>query len=134
MMFRYQLRTRYSETGQDGIIHHSCFVIYLEEARIEFLKSIGCHIGELEKKHVFCPVVDLQVKYRKPLYVLDEVTIEVVVESFSKVKFAFGYTLFRDKEKVATAIGSHCFVNASFKPIPILPGVMAVFKEASLDR
>ena len=41
MAFQYTIQTRYSETAQDGIIHHPSYAVYFEIARIEFFKSIG---------------------------------------------------------------------------------------------
>ncbi|MBY0528631.1 MAG: acyl-CoA thioesterase [Rhabdochlamydiaceae bacterium] len=118
-MFNVKLRTRYSETGQDGIIHHSAYVIYLEEARVEFFKSIGCDINVLEKEEIFCPVVDLSMKYLKPLYSLQEIVVQVSVLSSSKVRFVLEYQIFREGSCVATGTTSHCFTNGAFKPIPI---------------
>ena len=88
MAFQYTIQTRYSETAQDGIIHHPSYAVYFEIARIEFFKSIGIDISEMKKKGIFCPVVDLFLKYLKPLHSLEEISIEVSVASFSKVRFS----------------------------------------------
>ncbi len=111
--------TRYSETAQDGIIHHSSYVIYLEVARIEFFKGIGCDINALEKRKIFCPVVDLSLKFIKPLYSLEKIEVAIEIESSSKVRFSLKYQILRDNECVASATSSHCFVNEHFKPIAI---------------
>jgi len=118
-MYKHTIRTRYSETGQDGIIHHSSFVIYLEVARLEFFKQLGCDINELEKKKIFCPVVDLSLNYLKPLRSLEDIIIQISVETFSKVRFSLSYQVLKEELCVATGSVSHCFLNESFKPIPI---------------
>lgn len=127
MIFSWPIRTRYSETGQDGIIHHSSYVVYLEVARLEFFRSIGCDINALEKEKIFCPVVDLFLKYQKPLHSLEDILVFVKVERFSKVRFALGYQILRKDEVVAVAATTHCFVNESFKPIAIPDTVLARF-------
>ena len=119
MKFEYPIRTRYSETAQDGIIHHSTYVIYLEVARIELFKSIGCDINALEKEKIFCPVVELSLKYLKPLYSLEDIIVAVTVEACSKVRFSLKYQILRDAACIAHATSSHCFVNELFKPIAI---------------
>lgn len=119
MTFKYPIRTRYSETGQDGIIHHSSYVIYLEVARCEFFKILGCDVNELEKNRMFCPVVDLYMKYLKPLHSLEDIVVEVTVGEVSKVKFSLNYRILRGETCVATATVSNCFLNESFKPIAI---------------
>lgn len=128
-VFKVGMRTRYSETGQDGIIHHSSYVIYLEEARVEFFKSIGCDINAFEKQKIFCPVVDLVVKYHKPLLSLEEIVVQVSVQSFSKVRFVLEYQILREESCVATGTTSHCFTNELFKPIPIPLELLQAFEK-----
>ena len=92
-MFRLQLKTRYVETDQGGIVHNSAYIIYLENARIDFLQSMGLDMNEIEKQGMQCPVVSQSVKYLKPLNSLQEVTIHVWIESFGKVRFDLGYQI-----------------------------------------
>jgi acyl-CoA thioester hydrolase len=127
MTFKHSLRTRYSETGQDGIIHHSAFIIYLEVARVEFFKLLRCDINEIERQKMFCPVIDLSVKYLKPLRSLEDIVIHVTVGPFSKVRFCLNYQIFREETCVATASVSHCFLNEAFKPIPIPSQILEQF-------
>jgi acyl-CoA thioester hydrolase len=127
--FEYKIRTRYSETGQDGVIHHSAFVVYLEEARIEYMKSLGFDINELEQKRIFCPVVELQLKYLKPLHSYEEITIGMGLGEWSKVRFSLTYRVFREGIPVAHGTSSHCFVNAAFKPVALPNELMEQFKK-----
>jgi acyl-CoA thioester hydrolase len=119
MHYTYCLSTRYSDTAQDGIIHHSSYVLYLEEARIAFLKSLGFDINDYEKNHIISPVVDLYIKYLKPLHSSEEISIHIEVLNTTKVRFALGYTLFSKGQIVCKAQTNHCFTNTSFKPIGI---------------
>jgi acyl-CoA thioester hydrolase len=128
-MFNIKVRTRYSETGQDGIIHHSSYVVYLEEARIAFFTALGIDINALEQQKIFCPVVDLYLKYLKPLYSMQDVRVQVAIESCSKVRFALTYRILRDDVCVAQGTTSHCFTNASFKPIPIPQEMLQSFNQ-----
>ena len=73
----------------------------------------------MEKKKLFCLVSDLSVKYLKPLHSLEDITILVSIDSFSKVRFRLNYEILRNEESIALGKTSHCFVNGSFKVIPI---------------
>jgi acyl-CoA thioester hydrolase len=119
MKYQYPLYTRYVETAQDGIIHHSSYVVYLEAARIEFLKSKGWDINSIEKMKMYSPVVDLSIKYKKILLSLENIIIEVDIDVCSDFRFCFNYKIIRKDECIAIAKSSHCFVNQSFKLIPI---------------
>lgn len=130
MTFRYQIRTRYAETGQDGIIHHSSYVVYLEAARIEFMqKELEFDLNVLEKSKIYCPVVDLSIKYLKPLYSLEDIDVEVALDAFSKVRFSMQYKIFRKGVQVTEATTSHCFSNEAFKPIAIPKDLTKRFQE-----
>lgn len=130
MSFSHKIRTRYSETGQDGIIHHSAYVVYLEEARCEFFKTLGCDVNWIEQNKTFCPVIDLSLKYLKPLRSLEDIVIEVSVEAVSRVRFSLHYTIFREKECIVKGVVTNCFLNEAFKPIGIPEKVLESLKKA----
>src|SRR3990167_6432373 len=102
MHFSYPIQTKYHETAQDKIIHHSSYVIYLEVARIQFFQEIGCYINELEKKEIYCPVLELSLKYQKKLFSLQDIVVEVSIQAFSKVRFFLSYKIFHQKICVFT--------------------------------
>jgi Predicted thioesterase len=53
--FKHRIKVRYAETDQMGIVHHSNYIIYFEEARTAFMESIGKPYHEMEKKrHSSC--------------------------------------------------------------------------------
>ncbi|MFY7842812.1 MAG: acyl-CoA thioesterase [Rhabdochlamydiaceae bacterium] len=126
-MTRSLIKTRYVETGQDGIIHHSSFVIYLEEARVDFFQSMGVCINALEAEGVFCPVVHLSLDYLKTVKFSDVLIVKTSLKSFEAVKFYLDYQIFREQEAVCRAYSKHCFLNKAFKPIPIPKLIRAQF-------
>ena len=52
----YRRKAQYHETDQMGIIHHSNYVKWMEEARIDFMKELGFGYGEVEKRGIVSPV------------------------------------------------------------------------------
>lgn len=132
MLFEHKIHTRYVETAQDGIIHHSSFIIYLEEARIAYLQKLGFDINDLEKKKFLYPITDLSIKYIKPLYSLEDITLQVFLESFSKARFTFHYKILRQEALCATASTTECILNELFKPSPLPSDLIEIFtKEKS---
>jgi acyl-CoA thioester hydrolase len=87
---RHTIRVRYGESDQMGFAHHGAYVTWLEEARIEWLRAAGTSYRELEASGVLMPVIECQVRYRKPLRFDDVVELETgIVESGpSRVTFA----------------------------------------------
>lgn len=72
-----------------GYAHHSAFVVWLEEARIEWLRGIGHSYRDLEAQGVLMPVVEVQIAYKKPFRFDDEVelTTEAVALGRSRIQF-----------------------------------------------
>lgn len=52
-------RVRYGETSQMGVAYHANYLHYLDLGRTEYLRARGCSIGELERRGVFLPVVEI---------------------------------------------------------------------------
>lgn len=129
MAFRHTLRTRYSETGQDRVIHHPNYIIYFEVARLELFKTIECDINDLERMKIYCPVIDVAVQYLKPLYSLEDIVVEIKVGATTGVRFSLNYEVLREDVLIAKGTVSHCFVNESFKPIPIPKNTLKHLKE-----
>ena len=58
-------RANYYETDKMNIVHHTNYIRYFEEARIDFMRQICCSCAELEKLGSIIPVVDAYAKYHK---------------------------------------------------------------------
>lgn len=91
MTFTYHRRIHFYETDAMGIVHHAVYLLLIEEARTEMLRSQGIlrRIG-LEK--VNYPVLEAKMEYFKPLQFDDEVEILVKVRS-EKARLHFDYEL-----------------------------------------
>ena len=127
-MFKLHLKTRYVETDQGGIIHNSSYIVYLENARVDFLQSMGVNMNEIEKQGMQCPVVSQSVNYLKPLRSLQEIIVHVWIESASKVRFILGYKITCDEDIILTGQTEHCFLNSEFKPMPIPKNILEKFQ------
>ena len=67
----YERETFYYETDQMGIIHHSNYIRWFEESRIEFLKQIGIPYDEMERRGLLIPVLGVSCKYKKAFRYFD---------------------------------------------------------------
>ncbi len=117
----FERNINYYETDRMGIVHHSNYIRYLEEARCEFLKQIGFPYGELEKKGIMIPVLEVNCIYKHAVTFEDVIKIRVFVKEFSGLKFTVGYnvTNSRSGQEVIKAETKHCFTNRELRPIPL---------------
>lgn len=119
-MIPYKHTVQYYETDKMGITHHSNYIRWMEEARVDFLDQIGWNFARLESEGITSPVVSVECKYTTPTTFSDVVTIEVSVLEFKGVKLVIGYKMIKEDGKVAcVGSSSHCFVDKAGRPIKL---------------
>jgi len=115
--FRHPLRVRFSETDAMGIVHHSRYLPYLEEARVEYLRAAGHPYSALRAEGTDIAVLESWVQYRAPLRFDDEVTVHLRLASLTRATFQIAYLLTVADEVRSTAVTVHGCVNADGRAV-----------------
>ena len=120
-MSKYIHKVNYYETDKMGITHHSNYIRFMEEARMNFLSEIGYPITRLEEEGLTSPVVSVNCEYKHTTTYSDEIEIEVVMEKYTGVKLFLSYTMRNPNtnEIVAMASSTHCFIDENGRPIAV---------------
>jgi acyl-CoA thioester hydrolase len=102
-----ELRVRFAETDQMGIAHHAAYVVWLEAARVEWLRALGLRYRDLEDQGVSLAVTAVDVRYRQALRFDDRLRIDVALEEARSRRLRFGYRVVRlaDDEPTVDAAG-----------------------------
>lgn len=110
---------KYYETDKMGIVHHSNYVRWFEEARMDFLAKIGYPYDKMEEMGILSPVLAVSSKYKSVIKFGEHVEINTRVISFNGIKLVLGYEIKRLGTDEITTVGEseHCFVNEQFKPV-----------------
>jgi len=103
--FTHTLRVRYSETDAGGVAHHSSYVVWLEQARTEWMRASGKSYRDIESEGQFLVVTALQIKYLSPARYDDELIISVAEECRKRASVDLVYELAEGASgrRVATA-------------------------------
>lgn len=119
MVYETEIKVRYVETDQMGIVHHSNYFPWLEVGRTELFNSIGISYGELEKNGLLLPLIDTYCKYVCSAKYEDEIIIQTKIEELKLVQIKLSYTLVRKNDKKILAMGytTHVFANSYMKPV-----------------
>lgn len=106
-------KVQYYETDQMGIVHHSNYIRWFEEARLAFLEELNIGYAELEKKGIISPVVSVEAKYKHMCHLEDEVRIIPVVQKYDGICLEFSYQIINRSNGTVACEGksSHCFVD-----------------------
>src|SRR5688572_20049310 len=96
-----QIRVRYAETDQMGIVYHSNYFPYFETARAESIRDLGFTYADMEKMGVIMPVVDDHCRYLRPAVYDDLLTIRTVLKDLPvHHKIEFQHEVFNEKEEL----------------------------------
>ncbi|AND63285.1 thioesterase [Flavobacterium covae] len=117
--FDIQVRVRYAETDQMGVVYHGNYAQYFEMGRVEWLRNLGVSYKWMEENGVFLPLVSLSMNYKKPAHYDDLLTIRTIFKSQSSVKLEFDYEIYNESQELLTTANSILvFVDAkSGRPI-----------------
>ena len=118
-MGKYIHKINYYETDKMGITHHSNYIRFMEEARINFLEQIGFPYDKLEEDGIISPVISVECEYKNATTFGDSIEIDVKIEEFKGVKLVIKYTMLNINTKEIVLIGKtkHCFIGKDNKPI-----------------
>ena len=117
----YEHYAQYYETDKMNVVHHSNYIRWFEEARVDFMNAVGLPYDKMEESGIMMPVLSVDCKYISPVRFGDTVIIETAVTLFKGIKIQMSYKV-RDKqtgELRTVGSTSHCFTNTSLKPVRI---------------
>jgi acyl-CoA thioester hydrolase len=91
-----EVRVRYAETDQMGIVYYANYLVWFEIGRVELLRSLGLAYSQLEIDHdCILPVVNASCRYRSPARYDDQIVIETRPSLLRGTVIKFAYRILR---------------------------------------
>lgn len=115
----FERKINYYETDKMGVVHHSNYIRYLEEARCYWMDKIEIPFSILEENGITIPVLGVNCTYKYHVTFDDTILINVFVKEYTGVRMTVGYDV-KDKKTGKTVLfgeTKHCFTNKNLKPI-----------------
>jgi len=107
-----KIKVRYGETDQMGVVYHGNYAHYLEIGRLEWLDSIGVSYKQMEANGIMLPVASMDLKYSKPAFYDDILTIKTTLLKRPTASIEFAYEIHNSSgELLTTAHTKLAFVN-----------------------
>ncbi len=97
-----QIRVRYGETDQMGVVYHGNYALYLEMGRIEWLRKLGVSYKSMEEKGIMLPVVSLNINYKKSAGYDDVINVKTQLKKVPTAKIEFEYEITNGKGEILT--------------------------------
>ena len=92
-----KVRVRYAETDQMGYVYYGNYAQYYEIGRVELMRSLGMSYKQLEESGVMLPVLDYKIRYVKPAYYDDELTILTTIKELPSTRISFHFECKNEK-------------------------------------
>ena len=127
----YIHKAQYYETDQIGIIHHSNYILWMEEARIAYMDEMGFPYGAVEEAGIISPVLGVECEYKSMTHFGDQVGIEVKLMSFGGLKYELSYIMKDVRTKEIRAVGrtKHCYLRKDGHPARIKKELPALYEK-----
>lgn len=122
-----EVRVRYAETDQMGIVYYANYLVWFELGRVELLRSLGLAYSQLEREHeCILPVIESHCRYRSPARYDDEILIETRPALLRGSVLKFAYRIFRkphqegkERELLAEGDTVHVVTDDQLKRKPL---------------
>ena len=120
-MHIFERKINYYETDKMGIVHHSNYIRFFEEARCKLLEDSGLPYNIMEEKGIMSPVLGVSCKYKQHVTFGDTIEVRAYIKEFSGVKFTVAYEIYNKLTDTLCVIGesNHCFTDSNLKPLNI---------------
>ncbi len=123
-----EVRVRYAETDQMGVVYYANYLVWFELGRVDVLRSLGLAYSRLESDHgCLLPVIEARCRYRSPARYDDEILIETRPAMLRGTVLKFAYEIYRkpnqkgkERELLAEGETAHvvCDDQLQRKPLP----------------
>lgn len=118
---KYKHKVQYYETDQMGIVHHSNYIRWFEEARMDFMEQMGIGYDQMEEQGIISPVLSVKADYLRMVHFGETVTIETYIKEYNGIKLTVGYEIFSDRTDMVHCRGTskHCFISRDGRPLSL---------------
>jgi acyl-CoA thioester hydrolase len=113
-----QIRVRYYDTDQMGVVYYGNYLRFFETARAEWIRAHGISYRELEAQGIIIPVIEAHVRYRQPARYDDLIDIATTARAIGRARVEFAYAIRRAGAGPLLAEGTtvHAFLDRDGRP------------------
>ena len=116
---KVDIRVRYADVDQMGVVYHANYFAYFESGRAELIRHIWKPYSQLEKEGMILPIIEAGCRYRQGARYDDLLTVCTRVANFSGARLRFEYTIFNntDNPPLVEGFTVHCIIDRAGRPL-----------------
>lgn len=104
-----------------GIVHHSNYIRWFEEARINLMDQMGISYKKMEEMGIISPVLSVEADFLRMVRFGGSVLIRAVITEYNSIKLTVSYQVIDKSTSMVQCKGvtKHCFLNEQGRPISL---------------
>jgi len=119
-MYEYTRPVYYYETDKMGVVHHSNYLRWLEEARTFYFNDQNLAYVETEGYGVLSPITEANLKFKYPARFGDDFTVKMKLTKYTGVRFNVEYIVVNQNGDILLEGSScHAFIDVNFNPVSL---------------
>ena len=119
------ITVRYGETDMMGVVYHANYLLYFEDARIDFLRALDFSYAEqIEGAGFMSPIHAVEIQYKSPLHYGEEGFVRTTIAKNLPMRTVYHHRVYRagmNPETEPPLVDAHvtvCVVERdTFKPV-----------------
>ena len=132
---KYRHKVQYYETDQMGIVHHSNYIRWFEEARTDYMERLGLGYEKMEEEGILSPVLSVSADYLRMAHFGETMTVDISVTEYNGIKMTVSYEVANMRTDMVCCKGTtkHCFINRDGRPLSLkqaCPEIHEMFRQA----
>ncbi len=126
-----EFEIRFSEVDSMNIVWHGTYPLYFEDAREKFGEEYGLNYNTMFNQGYYAPLVELTVKYKKPLKYGARPRIDIIYRPTRAAKIVFDYEIHdtADNSLLATGRSVQVFLDRNYDLVWYAPEFYKMWKE-----
>jgi acyl-CoA thioester hydrolase len=128
--FEYLITVYPHHTDYSGVVWHGAYITWMEEARIECLKSIGIDFVDVVKMGCDLPVVEMSLRYHRSLTMGSEAVVKCKVQNLDGVRIKWDYEIQSTDRETTYLTGTVALVAVDMEKGNIMRQIPPTVKEA----
>lgn len=124
----------YSDTDAYGVVWHGSYLRWLEMGRVLWCEQLGHNLIDLQNQDIVLPVTNINIKYKAPAKLNDDIIIETYIEKYNTLSVTFKQLIKREDKVLIEASVDVVAVNNSGKLYRRMPQVLLNLFERAINE
>ena len=127
----YRRKANFYETDQMGIIHHSNYIRWFEEARVDFLDQLDFNYQKVVELGIEFGLLDVYCEYKSMLRFGDIVDIYTSITELKNMKMSVSYKIIETASGEVCTLGKtqHFFLDKNKnRPVALKKAIPELFE------